>query len=366
MIAVLHAYSRANAGDGLLVDLTIQRLERAGVARSDIVIVALDPASFSELRAVGTGTADRAANGRTALAALSAASMVALRRFAPGDTPRILREADAFVSVGGGYLRAGTRTNTVGTAINHLPQLHLASQSGRPSIYLPQSIGPLRGVVGRAIRRSLSQLTQVHVRDERSKDELVDLDNVHRTPDLAVLAVAERLADTTSLDLSSAASPVVVARQLTMPDGYEQRLVDLGDRLGARWAVQAGGSVSKNDETFYRAIGVQPVGTLSAVLEENPAPVVSVRLHGAVQAILMGIPAIHLAYERKSWGAYADLGLERWLHSARRFDPETVTAQIRELQSDPTPFWLALRERVPALRAASKNLDMSLRRVLTR
>lgn len=365
MIAVLHAYSRANAGDGLLVDLTIDRLERAGVARSAIVVVAMDPESFPEFRTVGIGTPDRAANARTAAAALTATSIAGLGRLAPGKTAHALRDADAFVAVGGGYLRAGTRTNRIGTAINHLPQLRMAARSGKPTVYLPQSIGPLEGRVGAAVQKALSRLSQVHVRDDRSRDDLAGLRNVHRTPDLAVLAVAEQVADAQPRPLSSTGAPILVARALVAPGEYEQLLRDLNDQLDGRWAVQAGGATSKSDAVFYDSLGVRPMGSVGKALLEQPSPVVSVRLHGAVQAILSGVPAIHLAYERKSWGAYEDLGLIEWLHSARSFEPGAVAAQVRELQSDPAPFWEALRARTAELRAASERLDRSLRRVLS-
>jgi len=63
-----------------------------------------------------------------------------------------------------------------------------------------------------------------------------------------------------------------------------------------------------------------------------------VRLHGAIAALLAGRPAIHLAYERKGWGAYQDLGLDEFVHDARTFDPAAVAAQTRALAADPAPF----------------------------
>ena len=51
-VAIIHAFSRANAGDGLLVDLTFEALQDAGVAREDCVMLALHPESFADLPAV--------------------------------------------------------------------------------------------------------------------------------------------------------------------------------------------------------------------------------------------------------------------------------------------------------------------------
>jgi len=67
VIAVIHAYSRVNAGDGLLVDLTMQRLARAGVAPEDVTVVAMDAAAFADLpHVVKLGTSGRRADRETA------------------------------------------------------------------------------------------------------------------------------------------------------------------------------------------------------------------------------------------------------------------------------------------------------------
>jgi hypothetical protein len=154
---------------------------------------------------------------------------------------------------------------------------------------------------------------------------------------------------------------MLVARALGNAERYPQRLHELAADLGAvAWGVQAEGSVAKSDRTFYAALGVTPAGRVGELLAGDSGPVVSVRLHGALQAILAGVPAVHLGYERKSWGAYEDLGLQRWVHSARGFDPAAVAAQVRELQADPAPFWSAVAGAVPRLRERSAALDAAL------
>jgi len=367
MIAVVHAYSRVNAGDGLLVDLTLQRLARAGIGVEDCTVVAMDPASFADLPSVvKLGTAGRALDRETAVAAargLGVAGEAIHPRAALGAAARTFAAADGFVSVGGGYLRAGNRVNAVGTAINHLPQLLAVARSKRPSIYLPQSVGPLAGPVGRAVRATLRRVDQVHVRDDRSVAELGGAANVHRTPDLAVLDVADQLADLRPRDASGV--PIIVARALGDADEYADRLHALARRLDkVSWGVQAEGSVAKSDRTFYQALGVTPDGRVGELLAGTPGPVVSVRLHGALQSIIAGVPAVHLGYERKSWGAYEDLGVAEWVHSARRFDPEAVADQVRALQADPEPFWKAIRAKGQYLQDASATLDEQLAAVL--
>lgn len=369
MIAVIHAYSRVNAGDSLLVDLTLERLGRVGIKPTDCTVVALDAASFADLPHVAAvGTPGRAVDRDLVLAAGKAVGVggaVVSSRLAVGAAAKALSAADGFAAVGGGYLRTGTRTNALGTLVNHLPQLLAAARSSsKPSIYLPQSIGPLDGPVGRVVVGGLRRVASIHVRDDRSLGALDGLENVGRTPDLAVLDVAERV-ETSSVG-SSSGVPVLVARALGDAPSYIGRLRDLADRLGAvTWGVQAEGSAAKSDRTFYDDLGVSPDGRLLELLGAGgTGPVVSVRLHGALQSVLAGVPAVHLGYERKSWGAYEDLGLADYVHDARRFDPATVAAQVEVLRADPSPFWSAIAGHQPELVAASERLTEDLRRLV--
>ncbi|MCL2781240.1 MAG: polysaccharide pyruvyl transferase family protein [Actinomycetia bacterium] len=367
MIAVTHAYSRANAGDGLLIDLTLKRLHRAGIDPAEIVVLAMDPASLTDLtNVVGLGTATRAFDRATLRAARNAVGLAfnpVTRRVFPGRPAAVLERADAFVAVGGGYLRAGSYVNAIGTTLNHLPPLLAAARSDAPSVYLPQSVGPLRGPVGEMVRRLLARTSAVHLRDDRSSTELADK-NVRRTPDLAVLELAETLSDV-PVHEKLHGSPMIVARALPRAQSYPERLRRLASGLGAvTWGVQTEGSADKSDRTFYRDMGFTAGGLVRDVLAGNTGPVISVRLHGALQALLAGVPAIHLGYERKSWGAFQDLGLERFVHSARSFDPARVIEQVIALRRDASGYWSSLTEAAPRLAERSSGLDDSLRALI--
>jgi len=63
--------------------------------------------------------------------------------------------------------------------------------------------------------------------------------------------------------------------------------------------------------------------------------VVAVRLHAALMALAAGHYVIHLAYERKGFGAYDDLGLSPWIHNINSFDPSSVARQVEALTKDP-------------------------------
>jgi polysaccharide pyruvyl transferase WcaK-like protein len=372
MIALIHAYSRRNAGDGLLVDLSLERLERAGVPKENCEVFALDAPSFSDLPHVHqVGVPGR----RPSLAMVPAGAQLGASvldgasggRVRVGQLQDILARADAIAAVGGGYLRTGNAVSSLGTLLNHVPQLATAARSNATTLYLPQSIGPLRGPVGRLVRRLLGGIDVVCVRDDRSLEELGPELSPIRFPDLALMQLAERLEGRDPAGRNG--GPVVlVGRELTDGGAYEERVVDLARRLGdVVWAAQAEGVGSKSDLSFYERLGIRAEGRLLDVLTtSSPAAVVSTRLHGAIQALLAGVPAVHLGYERKSRSAYGDLGLADFVHDARAFDPETVAAQTKALAADPSAFWKRIEQQRPALLDASERLTALVRERLER
>lgn len=369
MIGVLHAYSRANAGDGLLVDLTLERLARHGVQPDDVVLVALDPASFTDVpHRVGVGTPGRSLDWRAVRAAGQGARLVgaALTRRHRAGLARTLGDCTALVAVGGGYLRTPDRMASFGTALNHVPQLALAARSERPSLYLPQSIGPLRGPVGAAVRRLLADVDQVCVRDDRSAVELAGNPGVRRVPDLAVLHLAEQAPGAPRPSAEGRAIALVGRALDDLPDAAA-RLAALAAELPAPvvYAVQAVGDEQKSDAAFYARAGLPAGGRLPDLLAGGTVGVtVSVRLHGALMSMLAGVPTVHLAYDRKGPAAYADLGLGAWCLDVRSAEPAAVAALVADLQHDPAPFWEALEAHRPALLASSRDLDAALGRAL--
>ena len=369
MIGVLHAYSRTNAGDGLLVDLTLARLARGGVPLDEVVLVALDPASFPEVphrAAIGARGRGLAWELVPALGRATTVTTSALLRRPLGALARELTRCRALVAVGGGYLRAVDATSSVGTALNHLPQLVAAGRSRAPTLYLPQSIGPLRGPVGAAVRRGLRAIDAVCVRDPWSASELAGAGNVQRLPDLAVLDLAESVDEVVRAPGGGRVG--LVARRVAHAPGYEAEVQAVAAALGpdAVWAVQTAGDRTKSDAVHYGRLGIGPAGALPVLLAAGGlSAVVSVRLHGALMAVRAGVPAIHLAYDRKGPAAFADLGLDDWCFDVRSLDRHSLGAAVAALVADPDPYWERLCERGERLRASSATLDEMVRATLT-
>lgn len=356
-IALIHGFSRANSGDGLLVDLSLRALGEAGVSRSECTLVALDPDSFDDLDRVVRAPGEPSARlGRGALSG----AMATVASLAGADRiGRYLASADALIAVGGGYLVADSPVRQAGVCINHLHQLRAAARHRGPTIYLPQSIGPLHGQVGSLVRGELARIDRIWVRDDLTLDE-IGLPNMRRCPDLAVMELGRQLGEIRVTPCDGA--PILVGRELPRNGEYTARLRALFALLpDAVWAVQADTPGPRSDRAFYRNQGYGEAQTLAQHVARPGGPVVSVRLHGAIGALLAGRAAIHLAYERKGWGAYEDLGLSEFVHDAYTFDPQLVARQVRFLAADPSYLWDRVQKASSALSRKWDELVRDLR-----
>jgi polysaccharide pyruvyl transferase WcaK-like protein len=336
-VVLLHAYSTRNSGDGLLVDLSLALLHEAFGPQTRVSIIAADPESFSP--ALDVHPAPVLADAGIKRVAAAAASVLPVSvNPSLASLRRMLREADLVVGVGGGYVRARTAAEVLKLEAGHLLQIRAARASGKPVVYLSQSIGPVSGRPWLATRLAslLGSFNTVFVRDDRSLAFLQDNVNTSRAPDLAVLEFARSANKAIEKIHGHGAPPAHIALVLRRPpawsraqrERYQTSTVALIDRLRAvcrlSFATQSTGR-GNDDSAYYRALGIDASLSLKSVLhEDTPDAVVSVRLHGALEAILHGVPAYHLSYERKGFGAYGDLGVDDWVANAADFDAAKV------------------------------------------
>lgn len=313
-VLVLHGYSAENAGDGLLVRETLELVREAVGTDAEITLLASRPETFDGL-------------GVTALP-----TVPTMRGWDP-RTSAVLKNIDDFgivVAVGGGYLRAGTVVETLKTALVHVPQLRAAARTSTPTIYLPQSIGPARFGTRGWVRRKLEKLDLVMARDDRTIAE-VGGTSTERRPDLATAAVVGgrqpgvEVAPTPVLSIRAVHGKINpdiyrLAEHLTPYDGYIQSTVGGNDDRPAAATLSPRQMVER--ETL-----MAPGGT--------PRVVVAVRLHAALMALAAGHYVVHLAYERKGFGAFGDLGISPWVHTVNSFDVDAVVRQTKGLMSDP-------------------------------
>ncbi|WP_250452572.1 polysaccharide pyruvyl transferase family protein [Caballeronia sp. ATUFL_M2_KS44] len=353
-IVLLHAYSRRNSGDGLLVDLSAALLREAFGPRVRIAVVAADPSSFPEYDDVLHAPVIADAGARRVEAALRTACR--LPTPASAILHNRLASADMIVGVGGGYLRARNGVEALKLELGHLVQARAARDAGKPAVYLPQSIGPatactpaLTARVAARLRHALSSFDAVCVRDDRSQRFLQGHATSVRMPDLAVLefgrareAVLARAASREGrvrhLALVLREAPSWSRAQRERYAASVRELIRLAQgECRVSFAVQSTGR-GNDDAAYYRRMGItEDLPSLRHLLEsDTPDAVVSVRLHGALETLLHGVPAYHLSYERKGFGAYDDLGIPGWVANAADFDAAAVMSHVFASQALPS------------------------------
>jgi polysaccharide pyruvyl transferase WcaK-like protein len=312
-VLILHAYSAENAGDGLLVDEALDLLREALGGDLDITLLASRPKSFAHLPVVAVPT------------------VPTLRGYDPA-LRAVLRSIDDFdlvLAVGGGYLRAGTFVEALKEILVQGPQLRAAARTRVPTVYLPQSIGPVRGGLATPLRRLLSRMDAVMMRDDRSLAEFGSV-NAIRSPDLAAQRVlggrrpGERPLEVPVLSIRAVhgrINPDIhrLARSLGTFDGYVQSTTGGNDDRPAAATLS-------HRRLLERAELMTP--------GRSPRVVIAVRLHAALMALAAGHYVVHLAYERKGFGAFGDLGLTPWVHNVNSFAPRFVEEQARALLTD--------------------------------
>lgn len=357
-IVIANAYSRTNSGDGLLVDESA-RLALEAFPSAELSLIAMAPSSFPEYP-----HALNPVSGPSEDMPWHRVARVFLTRLPHPAVRDLLRDADLVLAVGGGYLRANTPVAALKSLISHASQA--PRREAPPYIYLPQSIGPLppRGLHTSFER--LKRAERVYVRDDRSLAECLQHGfPAVRAPDLAVMAIADRWSGT-SLDDQNRSRPArigLVARSLPDRHGYVDKVRHLAALPGVELLVQSAGR-GNDDPSFYESIGRPgPHRTLKEALAsaDRPDVTISVRMHGALESILAGVPSVHLSYERKGWGAFEDLGVGEYVHHAWRFDGDDVMGQALEIADRPDAFWKQIEASIPRLRVARGALTRAIR-----
>lgn len=313
-VLILHAYSAKNRGDGLLVEEALELVRESLGHDATITMCASHPRSFDHIagvKVVDSGL-HRSGYDREYLRTL-----------------RDIKRFDLVVGVGGGYLRAGYPLELLKTALIHGPQLLAAAFRGRSVVYLPQSIGPLRYGSRAIANKALHRLDKVMLRDDRSLAALHG-PRVIRVPDVAALTV-------TGPDWQATPHPIPVLSVRELRGKLPPPVIELA-RTVSEFDGYVQSRTSGNDDQAAME-SLKPAHLLDSAefadQSKPPRVVIAMRLHGALMALRAGHFVIHLAYERKGFGAFADLGIAEFVHNSRNFDHETVWEQASSLLNDP-------------------------------
>lgn len=310
---ITNAYSSLNLGDGLLVEESRDIVTEAGFLPS--ALLALDPGSFRES---GMKLLHPEANRKQIILELGL-GILPLNGIAP----------ERAFAVGGGYLRFPNRQIAYKTYLSHMSQLRLLSKKDIPFALLPASIGPMNFLKKEAMK-ILSNAEFIAVRDDKSNLELRELSNVYRFPDLSVLNEIK------SVSAANANWNVgLIIRNLVFPNWLNDlsRIVQIPNSF---IMIQSSTGSSNNDVKFIMKHfpGLEKISTTEAFSVKRPSLVISSRLHGAIMSIKEGIPAIHLGYERKSFGVYEDLGLSEFCLPANNLDFNILKSMVSRFQTD--------------------------------
>jgi polysaccharide pyruvyl transferase WcaK-like protein len=312
-VLVLHAYSADNLGDGLLVRESLELIRQACGKMTEVTIAASHPQSFADIDA-------KIVDSQPRRSGYDSAYIRILRR---------IHEFDLVVGVGGGYMRAGTPLETAKSLLVHGPQLLAAARHSGKAVYLPQSIGPVRFGLRGLVASRLRKLGVVMLRDDRSMQEFNDI-NAVRMPDLAAGEVDGPTGQKTPSD-----TPVLSVREVhgSVPPLLHELAGRLGTFDGYIQSTSGGNDDRPATSTFdsRRIIGRDE---LLVNDDRDVRVVVAVRLHAALMALRAGHYVIHLAYERKGFGAFDDLGLSGYVHNVNDFSVDTVLGQTKALLTD--------------------------------
>jgi polysaccharide pyruvyl transferase WcaK-like protein len=335
-----NAYSTKNAGDGLLVKLASSLIRESGNSLESIF--ALDSASFN--------------NDYPKCIVENSSKIETLRNI--NKLPRYIAhsEINGALAVGGGYLRFGNKTEALKARLLHLNQLGKLVEAKVPFGLLPQSIGPLTFFERDAIK-ILGGADWIALRDDRSMDELSMLNNLVRMPDLAALEISEILL-TSDRQLERRLGLII--RNLPHKPYWNGFVRDLINLPNSEVLIQSEVGRSNSDRGYVsKFIDCRHLRSSSHVIESGAVDVVlSVRLHGSLMAILAGVPSIHIAYERKSFGVYEDLGISKFCLNPNNLKMDAIVDMVEELSSKTgrMAFFDLIAEKQPKL--AHKKVEL--------
>lgn len=358
-VALVHAYRTANRGDGWLVELSRQLIREAtGI---EPAVYALDPSNMGNQATAIIQAPFKVRAGVSAITSTTARSAKVGRRFLELPDPADLIAA---IGLGGGYLRSSDPVHELIFRAHHLPQLRLVATMGPNGAYLPISVGPFRRGLGKTVRRQLSSVSWVATRDDRSQRYLTGWARAQRYPDLAACRIG---IDRPELRHGTDGVVAVALRSL-LHSNVGSQAVSLLEQRGfkTRFGIQSSSGRTNDDRSFYAEqgtlSGAVDFGTLLST-DPRPSVVLAGRLHAAIEAIAAGYPTVHLGYERKSLGAFTDLGLADYVVDAWTASPELVASLVADLAEDPGPYWDRLADQFDDLERSWRDLGERIQRL---
>lgn len=244
-----------------------------------------------------------------------------------------LYEADAVVSMGGGYLRTKKSWEDLfGLTLTLLP-IYLAKFFHKKNLFLPMSFGNFANDFHKRIALHTLSNSIFFARDEITYNEISN-DNLHKdlhidlrlSPDLALFFTEKKMST-----LEKKPFLILSAREWLPPaqqKQYEKSLVTLIEKAYKKYKLKtvfiamAANSIEDDDRIVARRLMDQiqdsSIFTLSdaqdpyevLTLLQQATVCVCTRMHSAILSSLMATPFVTIQYEHKTLGFMKSLDLE--------------------------------------------------------
>lgn len=320
-----------------------------------------------------------------------------------GSNSSPYHQCDVVLGTGGGYLYS-SRKGPFGFGLcSALGHLWLGSKFGKPTILFPQSVGPLKSNLDKAITKiALSGLTRVLSRESASTAlaAQVGLTNVAECPDVALtlnpeappeslcLACPEHAKDRPTLGITVldwrfaktgsnesdveayvhklsivvqrflADNPHGVVRifpQVSIPTGT---LADNDLPISKNLASRFSDRVSVVDVSMLQPEQIVGVYARTSVF-------IASRMHSAIFAICGCVPVVAMAYQPKTRGTVALFQHESTIFEVDRFDENDVYEQIQIALNSRDELAEEIRRRLEVVRSRIRHDCLSdLKRIL--
>lgn len=353
---ILGYYGFANTGDEALLEAIVESLRRRCPGLGITVLTAVEPLS------------------------VEAPGLAAVNRWHPLHVVRAIRRADLLIAGGGSLLQDATSLRSLAYYVGIIILARLLDK--RVMLYA-NGLGPLRTDPGRWLaRQALEAADVITLRDRKSLAELgalfPDLAGKARlTADPVLLLRPERedLADPLLADAGLPhGKPFIAACVRPWPGvAYEAPLAAALDRVAQRHGMATvflPMQVSNDAEASRRVMAhmrseayllnepVQP-RVFMGLLARAQA-VAAMRLHAAILAAALHLPALGIAYDPKVEGVVTDLGLPI-LGQPGELTAERLAEGLGELILRREELGKALRNRVAELQAlAEENATLAV------
>ena len=327
-IVLTNAYRPGNQGDLMLVKESVSVLKEFNFR--ELFINSLEPESFS-----------------LKMEELDEKNFIVKHSKARpfiGISNEVSKQIKVGLAVGGGYLRFGNFLEAFKADVIHLAQLRKLVRLNIPFAMLPQSIGPST-FMPRDFGKILKSAAWVAARDNKTLDLVIQLApkaNVWRCPDLIALALDFPKTKTQGelIGLIFKKDPIVKQSIISKLLEKKNTIVLIQSDTGGR---------NDDSRVTSRYSKSRQMSADVAWGSGEIGSVISMRLHGALAAISKGTPAIHIATERKGYGVFADLGLEKFLFNRRNFDVDSVYKLAQELitnESLKAEYWQSISDKI--------------------